>query len=42
MKDFDPARQLKEFKPEKKFFVGIDSDGCDSDAYLHQMPPWQR
>jgi len=28
MTDVDPARPLKEFKPKKKFFVGIDSDGC--------------
>jgi len=28
----DPAKQLKEFKPTKKFFVGIDSDGCAFDT----------
>jgi len=24
----DPQQKLKDFKPTKKFFVGIDSDGC--------------
>jgi phosphoglycolate phosphatase-like HAD superfamily hydrolase len=24
----DPQQKLKDFKPSKKFFVGIDSDGC--------------
>jgi phosphoglycolate phosphatase-like HAD superfamily hydrolase len=24
----DPQQKLKQFKPQKKFFVGIDSDGC--------------
>jgi phosphoglycolate phosphatase-like HAD superfamily hydrolase len=28
----DPAKALKEFKPRKKFFVGIDSDGCAFDT----------
>ncbi len=28
----DAARELKEFKPEKEFFVGIDSDGCAFDT----------
>jgi len=28
----DPARDLKQFKPKKKFFVGIDSDGCAFDT----------
>ncbi len=28
----DPAAPLKEFKPEKKFFIGIDSDGCAFDS----------
>jgi len=32
MADVDPARPLKEFKPKKKFFVGIDSDGCAFDT----------
>lgn len=32
MTDFDPAKPLKEFKPKKKFFVGIDSDGCAFDT----------
>ena len=32
MTDFDPAKPLKEFKPKKKFFVGIDSDGCVFDT----------
>ena len=32
MSDFDPAKPLKEFKPSKKFFVGIDSDGCVFDT----------
>jgi len=32
MTDIDPAKPLKEFKPEKKFFVGIDSDGCAFDT----------
>ncbi|MFA5866282.1 MAG: HAD hydrolase-like protein [Phycisphaerae bacterium] len=28
----DPARELKEFTPKHKFFVGIDSDGCAFDT----------
>ena len=28
----DPARALKELEPTKKFFVGIDSDGCVFDS----------
>ena len=28
----DPAQPLKEFKPEKAFFIGIDSDGCAFDT----------
>jgi phosphoglycolate phosphatase-like HAD superfamily hydrolase len=28
----DEAKALKEFKPRKKFFVGIDSDGCAFDT----------
>jgi phosphoglycolate phosphatase-like HAD superfamily hydrolase len=28
----DPAKPLKDFKPKKKFFVGIDSDGCAFDS----------
>jgi len=28
----DPAKPLKDFKPQKKFFVGIDSDGCAFDT----------
>jgi len=28
----DAAKQLKEFKPKHKFFVGIDSDGCAFDT----------
>ena len=28
----DPALSLKKFKPEKEFFVGIDSDGCVFDT----------
>jgi phosphoglycolate phosphatase-like HAD superfamily hydrolase len=28
----DAAKELKEFKPRKKFFVGIDSDGCAFDT----------
>jgi phosphoglycolate phosphatase-like HAD superfamily hydrolase len=32
MTDFDPAKDLKEFKPTKKFFIGIDSDGCVFDT----------
>lgn len=32
MTDVDPAKALKDFKPKKKFFVGIDSDGCAFDT----------
>jgi len=28
----DPTKALKEFKPKKDFFVGIDSDGCVFDT----------
>jgi phosphoglycolate phosphatase-like HAD superfamily hydrolase len=28
----DPAAPLREFKPSKEFFVGIDSDGCAFDT----------
>src|SRR5687767_15815071 len=28
----DPAQVLKDFKPSKEFFVGIDSDGCVFDS----------
>src|SRR5437764_11620025 len=28
----DPAQILKDFKPTKDFFVGIDSDGCIFDS----------
>jgi len=28
----DPARRLRDFKPAKGFFVGIDSDGCVFDS----------
>jgi phosphoglycolate phosphatase-like HAD superfamily hydrolase len=28
----DPVKPLKDFKPKKKFFVGIDSDGCAFDT----------
>ncbi|MBN1489412.1 MAG: HAD family hydrolase [Phycisphaerae bacterium] len=28
----DPIAQLKSFQPQKKFFVGIDSDGCVFDT----------
>jgi phosphoglycolate phosphatase-like HAD superfamily hydrolase len=28
----DPAQVLKEFKPSKPFFIGIDSDGCVFDS----------
>ncbi len=44
MKDFEPAKPLKEFKPRKEFFVGIDSDGCvfDSMGIKHRecFCPW--
>ena len=34
----DPAQVLRDFKPTKKFFIGIDSDGCvfDSMEIKHQ------
>ena len=32
MTDVDPAKALKNFKPKKSFFVGIDSDGCAFDT----------
>ena len=32
MAEVDPAKELKEFKPKHKFFVGIDSDGCAFDT----------
>lgn len=34
----DPVQQLRDFKPSKEFFVGIDSDGCvfDSMEIKHQ------
>jgi len=32
MVNVDPAKPLKEFKPKKNFFVGIDSDGCAFDS----------
>jgi len=32
MANNDPAKPLKEFEPDKKFFVGIDSDGCAFDT----------
>jgi len=32
MAELDYAKPLKEFKPRKKFFVGIDSDGCAFDT----------
>ncbi len=32
MSEADPARQLKQFQPKHKFFVGIDSDGCAFDT----------
>jgi len=32
MIDSDPAKPLKDFKPQKEFFVGIDSDGCAFDT----------
>jgi phosphoglycolate phosphatase-like HAD superfamily hydrolase len=28
----DPAQPLRDFKPAKKFFVGLDSDGCVFDS----------
>lgn len=34
----DPAQALRDFKPSKEFFIGIDSDGCifDSMEIKHQ------
>ena len=32
MADVDPAKPLKNFKPKKSYFVGIDSDGCAFDT----------
>jgi len=32
MTELDPAKPLKNFKPKKKFFIGIDSDGCVFDS----------
>jgi phosphoglycolate phosphatase-like HAD superfamily hydrolase len=32
MKNMDPSRPLRDFKPAKKFFVGLDSDGCVFDS----------
>ena len=32
MTELDPAKALKDFKPKKSFFVGIDSDGCAFDT----------
>lgn len=32
MTDFDPSKPLKDFQPKKKFFIGIDSDGCAFDT----------
>src|SRR5437016_5856808 len=28
----DPAQALREFKPAKEFFIGLDSDGCIFDS----------
>src|SRR5881628_4151826 len=28
----DPAQTLRDFKPTKEFFIGIDSDGCVFDS----------
>jgi phosphoglycolate phosphatase-like HAD superfamily hydrolase len=28
----DPAQALRDFKPEREFFIGIDSDGCIFDS----------
>src|SRR5260370_25663339 len=28
----DPAQVLRDFKPSKEFFIGIDSDGCIFDS----------
>ncbi|MHC4069643.1 MAG: HAD family hydrolase [Planctomycetota bacterium] len=32
MADIDHAKPLRDFKPQKEFFVGIDSDGCAFDT----------
>ena len=44
MTDFDAAKPLKDLKPTKEFFVGIDSDGCvfDSMGIKHRecFCPW--
>lgn len=32
MANIDPAKPLKDFKPKKFFFIGIDSDGCAFDS----------
>ena len=32
MAELDPAKPLKDFKPKRKFFIGIDSDGCAFDT----------
>ncbi len=32
VKNNDPAKALKEFQPTRKYFVGIDSDGCAFDS----------
>jgi phosphoglycolate phosphatase-like HAD superfamily hydrolase len=32
MTSTDPAQPLREFTPRKKFFIGIDSDGCVFDS----------
>ena len=32
MTDSDPTKPLKDFQPQKDFFVGIDSDGCVFDT----------
>jgi len=32
MADVDSAKPLKDFKPKREFFIGIDSDGCAFDT----------
>src|SRR5580700_1226967 len=32
MTTIDPAQALRDFEPRKKFFIGIDSDGCVFDT----------
>ena len=32
MTNVDPAKPLKDFKPKRRFFIGIDSDGCAFDT----------